>query len=134
VWQQNHNAFTDQDPAFLDHVINKKADSVRLYLLPDTFAPQGVARLRSTPEISADALAGATDCNIAMDILDVIGLSRNGHGFVRRSLSASGAGQPYDAIPVGVDMNALQAGYMICSQFGLDLGCNGGILHIDHCV
>ncbi|MBN9227367.1 MAG: phosphoketolase family protein [Legionella steelei] len=35
VWQQDHNGFTHQDPGFLDHVINKKADIVRLYLPPD---------------------------------------------------------------------------------------------------
>jgi xylulose-5-phosphate/fructose-6-phosphate phosphoketolase len=35
VWQQDHNGFTHQDPGFLDHVINKKADIVRCYLPPD---------------------------------------------------------------------------------------------------
>jgi xylulose-5-phosphate/fructose-6-phosphate phosphoketolase len=35
VWQQIHNGFTHQDPGFLDHVINKKADIVRVYLPPD---------------------------------------------------------------------------------------------------
>ena len=35
VWQQDHNGFTHQDPGFLDHVANKKADVVRLYLPPD---------------------------------------------------------------------------------------------------
>jgi xylulose-5-phosphate/fructose-6-phosphate phosphoketolase len=35
VWQQDHNGFTHQDPGFLDHVINKKADVVRCYLPPD---------------------------------------------------------------------------------------------------
>ncbi|HNX99476.1 MAG TPA: phosphoketolase family protein [Oscillospiraceae bacterium] len=35
VWQQDHNGFTHQDPGFLDHVANKKADIVRIYLPPD---------------------------------------------------------------------------------------------------
>ena len=35
VWQQDHNGFTHQDPGFLDHVVNKKADVVRIYLPPD---------------------------------------------------------------------------------------------------
>jgi len=35
VWQQDNNGFTHQDPGFLDHVANKKADVVRLYLPPD---------------------------------------------------------------------------------------------------
>ncbi|MGN1022034.1 MAG: phosphoketolase, partial [Lachnospiraceae bacterium] len=36
VWQQDHNGFTHQDPGFMDHIANKKADVVRLYLPPDT--------------------------------------------------------------------------------------------------
>lgn len=36
VWQQDHNGFTHQDPGFLDHISNKKADVVRIYLPPDT--------------------------------------------------------------------------------------------------
>ncbi|MFC3560597.1 phosphoketolase family protein [Pedobacter jamesrossensis] len=35
VWQQDHNGFTHQDPGFLDHVVSKKADIVRVYLPPD---------------------------------------------------------------------------------------------------
>jgi len=35
VWQQDHNGFTHQDPGFLDHVANKKADVIRIYLPPD---------------------------------------------------------------------------------------------------
>jgi xylulose-5-phosphate/fructose-6-phosphate phosphoketolase len=35
VWRQDHNGFTHQDPGFLDHVMNKKAEIVRVYLPPD---------------------------------------------------------------------------------------------------
>ena len=35
VWQQAHNGFTHQDPGFIDHVVNKKATVVRVYLPPD---------------------------------------------------------------------------------------------------
>ncbi len=35
VWQQDHNGFSHQDPGFIDHVVNKKADIVRVYLPPD---------------------------------------------------------------------------------------------------
>ncbi|MEN6619131.1 MAG: phosphoketolase family protein [Rikenellaceae bacterium] len=35
VWQQAHNGFTHQDPGFIDHVVNKKASIVRVYLPPD---------------------------------------------------------------------------------------------------
>ena len=36
VWRQDHNGFSHQDPGFIDHVANKKADIVRIYLPPDT--------------------------------------------------------------------------------------------------
>ncbi len=35
VWQQDHNGFTHQDPGFLNHLVTKKADIVRMYLPPD---------------------------------------------------------------------------------------------------
>ena len=35
VWQQDHNGFTHQDPGFLNHLVTKKADTVRMYLPPD---------------------------------------------------------------------------------------------------
>jgi xylulose-5-phosphate/fructose-6-phosphate phosphoketolase len=35
VWRQDHNGFTHQDPGFIDHVVNKKAELIRVYLPPD---------------------------------------------------------------------------------------------------
>lgn len=35
VWQQAHNGFTHQDPGFIDHVVNKKSEIIRVYLPPD---------------------------------------------------------------------------------------------------
>ncbi|HHM05340.1 MAG TPA: phosphoketolase family protein [Gammaproteobacteria bacterium] len=35
VWRQDHNGFSHQDPGFIDHVVNKKADLIRVYLPPD---------------------------------------------------------------------------------------------------
>ena len=35
VWRQDHNGFSHQDPGFIDHVCNKKADTIRVYLPPD---------------------------------------------------------------------------------------------------
>jgi len=35
VWRQDHNGFTHQDPGFIDHVVNKKAEVVRVYFPPD---------------------------------------------------------------------------------------------------
>jgi xylulose-5-phosphate/fructose-6-phosphate phosphoketolase len=36
VWRQDHNGFSHQDPGFIDHIVNKKADVIRVYLPPDT--------------------------------------------------------------------------------------------------
>jgi xylulose-5-phosphate/fructose-6-phosphate phosphoketolase len=36
VWRQDHNGFSHQDPGFIDHVANKKAEVIRVYLAPDT--------------------------------------------------------------------------------------------------
>jgi xylulose-5-phosphate/fructose-6-phosphate phosphoketolase len=36
VWRQDHNGFSHQDPGFIDHVVNKKADVIRVYLPPDS--------------------------------------------------------------------------------------------------
>jgi xylulose-5-phosphate/fructose-6-phosphate phosphoketolase len=36
VWRQDHNGFSHQDPGFVDHVVNKKAEVIRVYLPPDT--------------------------------------------------------------------------------------------------
>jgi xylulose-5-phosphate/fructose-6-phosphate phosphoketolase len=38
VWRQDHNGFSHQDPGFIDHVMNKKADIIRVYLPPDANA------------------------------------------------------------------------------------------------
>ena len=36
VWRQDNNGFSHQDPGFIDHVVNKKAEVVRVYFPPDT--------------------------------------------------------------------------------------------------
>jgi xylulose-5-phosphate/fructose-6-phosphate phosphoketolase len=43
VWRQDHNGFTHQDPGFIDHVVNKKAEVVRVYLPPDANSLLSVA-------------------------------------------------------------------------------------------
>ena len=35
VWRQDHNGFSHQDPGFIDHVVNKKAEVIRVYFPPD---------------------------------------------------------------------------------------------------
>jgi xylulose-5-phosphate/fructose-6-phosphate phosphoketolase len=43
VWRQDHNGFSHQDPGFIDHAINKKADVIRVYLPPDANSLLSVA-------------------------------------------------------------------------------------------
>lgn len=49
VWQQDHNGFTHQDPGFLDHIANKKADVVRMYLprIPTACSPASTTASRA---------------------------------------------------------------------------------------
>ncbi len=44
VWRQDHNGFSHQDPGFIDHVVNKKAEVIRVYLPPDTNTLLSTAR------------------------------------------------------------------------------------------
>ena len=43
VWRQDHNGFSHQDPGFIDHVVNKKAEIIRVYLPPDANSLLSVA-------------------------------------------------------------------------------------------
>jgi xylulose-5-phosphate/fructose-6-phosphate phosphoketolase len=54
VWRQDHNGFSHQDPGFIDHVVNKKAEVVRVYLPPDANCLLSVADhcLRSTDYVN----------------------------------------------------------------------------------
>ncbi len=55
VWRQDHNGFSHQDPGFIDHVVNKKAEVIRVYLPPDTNTLLSVADhcLRSRHYVNA---------------------------------------------------------------------------------
>ena len=44
VWRQDHNGFSHQDPGFIDHVVNKKAEVIRVYLPPDTNTLLSIAK------------------------------------------------------------------------------------------
>ncbi|MGW4213582.1 phosphoketolase family protein [Lentzea sp. NPDC004789] len=62
VWRQDHNGFSHQDPGFIDHVMNKKAEVVRVYLPPDTNTLLSVADhcLRSKDYVNV-IVAGKND-------------------------------------------------------------------------
>ena len=61
VWRQDHNGFSHQDPGFLDHVVNKKAEIIRVYLPPDTNT----------------LLAVADDCLRSRNLVNVIVAGKN---------------------------------------------------------
>jgi xylulose-5-phosphate/fructose-6-phosphate phosphoketolase len=69
VWRQDHNGFSHQDPGFIDHVINKKAEIVRVYLPPDANCLLSVADhcLRSRDYVNV-IVAGKQP---ALDFLDM---------------------------------------------------------------
>jgi xylulose-5-phosphate/fructose-6-phosphate phosphoketolase len=56
VWRQDHNGFSHQDPGFLDHVVNKKSDIIRIYLPPD----------------ANTLLAVTEDCLVSRDCVNVV--------------------------------------------------------------
>jgi xylulose-5-phosphate/fructose-6-phosphate phosphoketolase len=60
VWRQDHNGFSHQDPGFIDHVVNKKAEVIRVYLPPDTNTLLSVADhcLRSRDYVNVHATRG----------------------------------------------------------------------------
>jgi xylulose-5-phosphate/fructose-6-phosphate phosphoketolase len=71
VWRQDHNGFSHQDPGFIDHVVNKKAEVVRVYLPPDANTLLSVADhcLRSRDYINV-IVAGKQPAPTWLDIDD----------------------------------------------------------------
>jgi xylulose-5-phosphate/fructose-6-phosphate phosphoketolase len=69
VWRQDHNGFSHQDPGFIDHVANKKADVVRIYLPPDANTLLSVADhcLRSRNYVNL-IIAGKQPAPVWLDI------------------------------------------------------------------
>jgi xylulose-5-phosphate/fructose-6-phosphate phosphoketolase len=81
VWRQDHNGFTHQDPGFIDHVVNKKADIVRVYLPPDANTLLSVADhcLRSRNYVNA-IVAGKQPALQWLDMESAIEHCTNGIG------------------------------------------------------
>ena len=65
VWRQDHNGFSHQDPGFIDHVVNKKAEIIRVYLPPDANTLLSVTDhcLRSRTRRSSSALPASASGN-----------------------------------------------------------------------
>jgi xylulose-5-phosphate/fructose-6-phosphate phosphoketolase len=73
VWRQDHNGFSHQDPGFIDHVVNKKAEIIRVYLPPDTNTLLSVADhcLRSRHYVNV-IVAGKQPCLDYLSMDDAI--------------------------------------------------------------
>jgi len=69
VWRQDHNGFSHQDPGFIDHVVNKKADVIRVYLPPDANTLLSVADhcLRSRDYVNV-VVAGKNPAPVWLDV------------------------------------------------------------------
>jgi xylulose-5-phosphate/fructose-6-phosphate phosphoketolase len=92
VWRQDHNGFSHQDPGFIDHVVNKKADTVRVYLPPDANCLLSVADhcLRSRHYVNVivcgkqpspqwlDMDAAVKHCTVGIGIWDWAGSGQGG--------------------------------------------------------
>jgi xylulose-5-phosphate/fructose-6-phosphate phosphoketolase len=81
VWRQDHNGFSHQDPGFIDHVVNKKADIVRVYLPPDANTLLSVAEhcLRSRNYVNV-IVAGKQPALQWLDMESAIEHCTNGIG------------------------------------------------------
>ncbi|HEX2062907.1 MAG TPA: phosphoketolase family protein, partial [Acidimicrobiales bacterium] len=73
VWRQDHNGFSHQDPGFIDHVANKKAEVIRVYLPPDTNTLLSVADhcLRSRNYVNV-VVAGKQPCHNWLGMDDAV--------------------------------------------------------------
>ena len=81
VWRQDHNGFSHQDPGFIDHVANKKADVVRIYLPPDANTLLSVADhcLKSVNYVNL-IIAGKQPAPVWIIIEDAVRLCTKGLG------------------------------------------------------
>ena len=81
VWRQDHNGFSHQDPGFIDHVVNKKAEVIRVYLPPDANTLLSVADhcLRSRNYVNV-IVAGKQPALSYLSIDDAVGHCTRGLG------------------------------------------------------
>jgi xylulose-5-phosphate/fructose-6-phosphate phosphoketolase len=108
VWRQDHNGFTHQDPGFLDHVANKKADVVRLYLPPDTNTLLSVADhvLRSRDYVNV-VVAGKQPVLDLFDVDAAAGHCARGLGIVEFASNDAG-GTPDVVLACAGDVPTLE--------------------------
>jgi xylulose-5-phosphate/fructose-6-phosphate phosphoketolase len=108
VWRQDHNGFSHQDPGFIDHVVNKKAEVVRVYLPPDANTLLSVADhcLRSRHYINV-IVAGKQPAPTFLSMDDAIEHCTRGIG--AWDWAGSGVGEPDVVLACAGDVPTLEA-------------------------
>jgi xylulose-5-phosphate/fructose-6-phosphate phosphoketolase len=95
VWQQDHNGFSHQDPGFIDHVVNKKAEIIRVYLPPDANTLLSVADhcLRSRHYVNV-IVAGKQPALNYLTMDDAVVHCTRGLGIWKWASTEDGRGEP----------------------------------------
>jgi xylulose-5-phosphate/fructose-6-phosphate phosphoketolase len=108
VWRQDHNGFSHQDPGFIDHVVNKKAEIVRVYLPPDANCLLSVADhcLRSRGYVNV-IVAGKQPSLDYLTIEQAIAHCARGIGILE-AFSNDGDGEPDVVLACAGDVPTLE--------------------------
>ena len=109
VWRQDHNGFSHQDPGFIDHVVNKKAEIIRVYLPPDANTLLSVADhcLRSRNYVNVIVAGKQPALNyLAMD--DAIIHCTRGRRDLGLGLEPTRAGEPDVVLGCAGDIPTLE--------------------------
>jgi xylulose-5-phosphate/fructose-6-phosphate phosphoketolase len=108
VWRQDHNGFSHQDPGFIDHVVNKKAEVVRIYLPPDANTLLSVMDhcLRSRQYVNV-VIAGKNDAPNWLDVAAAARHCQRGLG-IWSWASSDGGGEPDVVLACAGDIPTLE--------------------------
>ncbi len=109
VWRQDHNGFSHQDPGFIDHVVNKKAEVVRVYLPPDANCLLSVADhcLRSRDYVNV-IVAGKQPALDYLTIEEAIAHCTRGIGIWEWASTDSGRSEPDVVLACAGDIPTLE--------------------------
>lgn len=108
VWRQDHNGFSHQDPGFIDHVVNKKAEVVRVYLPPDANTLLSVLDhcLRSRQYVNV-VVAGKQPSQTWLDLDAAVRHCQRGLG-IWDWASSDGGGEPHAVLACAGDVPTLE--------------------------
>ncbi|HSS93280.1 MAG TPA: phosphoketolase family protein, partial [Candidatus Dormibacteraeota bacterium] len=108
VWRQDHNGFTHQDPGFIDLVLNKKAEVIRVYLAPDTNTLLSIADhcLRSRNYVNV-IVAGKQPALTYLSMEDAVAHCSRGVG-IWKWASTDSEGEPHVVLACAGDIPTLE--------------------------